>query len=116
MASSFSAVFLALFSASFSMLVQSLLLTVFVSFSVSTGSFSIAAVHFFSVASSSETSSRASSGQNSIHLGSPSQRSQAMAMPVSASSVMPPCGHAWMHQSQPLHLRSSRISRPVPSD
>jgi len=115
-ASSFSAVFLALFSASASMLVQSLFLTMLVSLSVSAGNFSRAALHFFSVASSSDTSSNASSGQNSMHFGSPSQRSQVIAMRLSGSSVMPPCGHAWMHQSQPLHLRSLRIRRPLVSD
>ena len=111
--SSFSVVFLALFSASDIMLVHCLFFTASVIFSACDGIFSSAAFHFFSTVSSSETSSRASSGQDSMHLGSPSQRSQAMATRVSGSRMSPPYGQAWMHQSQPLHLRWSIVSRPV---
>ena len=82
-ASSFSVTFMALFSASASRGFHSFFLTVFVKRSVSVGSFSRASLNLFSAASSVETRSRASSGQNSMHLGSPSQRSQAMALPVS---------------------------------
>jgi hypothetical protein len=62
------------------------------------------------------TSSKASSGQNSTHFGSPSQRSQATAMPVSELMLMPPCGHACTHQSQPLHFFSLTMMMPVFSD
>jgi hypothetical protein len=34
-------------------------------------------------------------------------------MPLSGWSVMPPCGQAWMHQSQPLHFFSLTIKMPV---
>ena len=115
-ASSFSVTFIDLFSASASRGFQSFFLTVLVKRSVSVGSFSRASLNLFSAASSVGTSSRASSGQNSTHLGSPSQRSQAMAMPVSGWSVMPPCGQAWMHQSQPLHFFSLIMRMPVFSD
>ena len=86
--------FIDLFSASASSGFQSLFLTVLVKRSVSAGSFSIASLNLFSASSSVLTVSRASSGQNSTHLGSPSQRSQAMAMPLSGWSVMPPCEQA----------------------
>jgi len=72
-----------LFSASASSGFQSLFLTVLVKRSVSAGSFPIASVNLFSASSSVLTTSRASSGQNSTHWGSPSQRSQAMAMRLS---------------------------------
>jgi len=62
---------------------QSLFLTVLVRRSVSAGSSSRATLKRFSASSSVLTSSKASSGQNSTHFGSPSQRSQATAMPVS---------------------------------
>jgi len=82
-ASSFSVTFMALFSASANKEFHSLFLTMFAKRSVSAGSCSKASLNLFSAASSVETRSRASSGQNSMHLGSPSQRSQAMALPVS---------------------------------
>ena len=90
MVSSFSVVFLALFSASDIMLVHCLFFTVSVIFSACDGIFSSAAFHFFSTVSSSDTSSRASSGQESRQWGSPSQRSQAMATRVSGSRISPP--------------------------
>jgi hypothetical protein len=74
---------IALSSASASRGFQSLFLTVVVKRSVSAGSFSIAWLNLSSASSSVDTSSKASSGQNSTHFGSPSQRSQAMAKPVS---------------------------------
>jgi len=82
-ASSFSLTLIDLSSASASRGFQSLFLTVLVKRSVSAGSFSKASVKRFSASSSVHTSSRASSGQNSTHFGSPSQRSQVTAMPVS---------------------------------
>lgn len=75
--------FMALFSASASRGFHSFLLTKSVKRSVSAGSLSKASLNLFSAASSVETSSKASSGQYSTHSGSPSQRSQAMALPVS---------------------------------
>ena len=82
-ASSFSLTFMDLSSASTSRGFQSLFLTMFVRRSVSSGSFSRASLKRFSASSSVHTRSRASSGQNSTHFGSPSQRSHATAMPVS---------------------------------
>jgi len=82
-ASSFSVTFMALSSASANRGFHSFFLTAFVKRSVSAGSFSRASLNLLSAASSVETRSRASSGQNSMHFGSPSQRSQAMALPVS---------------------------------
>jgi hypothetical protein len=105
--------FMALFSASARSGFHSFFLTVFVRRSVSVGSFSKASLNLFSAASSVETRSRASSGQNSTHSGSPSQRSQAMALPVSELIMIPPCGQAWTHQSQPLHCFSLTMSTPV---
>ena len=70
-------------SASASKGFQSLFLTVSVNRSISAGSFSKAPVNLFSASSSVHMMSRASSGQNSTHFGSPSQRSQATALPVS---------------------------------
>ena len=112
-ASSFSLTLIDLSSASASRGFQSLFLTVLVRRSVSSGSFSKASVKRFSASSSVHTSSRASSGQNSMHFGSPSQRSQVRAMPVSGWIVIPPCGQACMHQSQPLHFFSLTIMMPV---
>ena len=82
-ASSFSLTLIDLSSASASRGFQSLFLTVLVKRSVSSGSFSKASVKRVSASSSVHTRSSASSGQNSMHFGSPSQRSQATAMPVS---------------------------------
>lgn len=82
-ASSFSVTFMALFSASSKRGFHSFFLTVFVKRSVSAGSFSKVSLNLLSAASSVQTRSSASSGQNSMHFGSPSQRSQAMALPVS---------------------------------
>lgn len=82
-ASSFSLTLIDLSSASASSGFQSLFLTVLVKRSVTAGSFSKASVKRFSASSSVHTSSKASSGQNSTHFGSPAQRSQATAMPVS---------------------------------
>jgi len=115
-ASSFSLTFMDLSSASASSGFQSLFLTVLVKRSVSAGSFSRASLKRFSASSSVHTRSKASSGQNSTHFGSPSQRSHATAMPVSEWIVMPPCGQAWMHQSQPLHFFSLTMIMPVCSD
>ena len=112
-ASSFSVTFIDLFSASAKRGFQSLFLTVVVKRSVSEVSFSKALLNLFSASSSVDISSRASSGQNSTHLGSPSQRSQAMALPVSEWIVIPPCSQAWTHQSQPLHCFSLTIMMPV---
>ena len=95
---------------------QSLLLTVAVNFSVWAGRFARASLKRFSAASSESTISKASSGHDSTHFGSPSQRLHAMAFPVSECMVIPPCSHACTHQSQPLHLDSSVISKPVLSD
>jgi len=81
--SSFSVTFIDLSSASASSGFQSLFLTVLVKRSISVGSFSKAPLNRSSASVSVDTISRASSGQNSTHLGSPSQKSQAMAMPVS---------------------------------
>lgn len=95
---------------------QSLFLTVIVSCSVCAGSLSSASLKSFSAASSESTISSASSGHDSMHFGSPWQRSHAMAFPVSESIVIPPCSQACTHQSQPLHFLSSMISKPVLSD
>jgi hypothetical protein len=115
-ASSFSLTLIDLSSASASRGFQSLFLTVVVKRSVSSGSFSNALLKRFSASSSVHTRSKASSGQNSMHFGSPSQRSQATAMPVSGWIVIPPCGQACMHQSQPLHFFSLTMMMPVCSD
>ena len=115
-ASSFSLTFMDLSSASARRGFQSLFLTTFVNRSVSAGSFSKASLKRFSASSSVHTRSRASSGQNSMHFGSPSQRSHAMAMPVSEWIAMPPCGQACTHQSQPLHCFSLTMMMPVCSD
>src|SRR3990170_2317323 len=112
-ASSFSVTFRARFSASASRGFQSFFFTASVSRSVSAGSFSMASLNRFSAASSLVTMSRASSGQASMHFGSPLQRSQAIATPVSGWRTIPPCGQAWMHQSQPLHFFSLTIKMPV---
>ena len=82
-ASSFSLTFMALFSASANKEFHSLFLTIVAKRSVSAGSFSKATLNLLSASSSLQTRSRASSGQNSTHLGSPSQRSHATALPVS---------------------------------
>ena len=95
---------------------QSLFLTVIVSWSHWAGSFSSAPLKSFSAASSESTISSASSGQASLHFGSPWQRSHAMAFPVSQLMVIPPCSQACTHQSQPLHFFSSMSSKPVSSD
>jgi len=71
------------FSASARSGFQSLFLTVVINCSVCAGSFSSASVNRFSVASSESTISSASSGHASLHLGSPWQRSHAIALPVS---------------------------------
>ena len=92
---------------------QSFFLTVAVNCSVCAGSFSRASLKRLSAASSDSTMSSASSGHAWMHLGSPSQRLHAMALPVSALMAMPPCGQACTHQSQPLHFFSSMISKPV---
>ena len=115
-ASNFSVTFSARFSASASMGFQSLFFTASVRRSVSAGSLSMASVKRFSAASSLVTMSRASSGHASMHFGSPPQRSQATAIPVSGWRTIPPCGHAWMHQSQPLHCFSLIMRMPVFSD
>ena len=93
-ASSFSVTFRARFSASWSMGLKFLVLTASVRRSVSVGSLFMASLKRFSASSSVVTSSRASSGQASMHFGSPSQRSHAMAMPVSGWRTMPPWGQA----------------------
>ena len=87
-------------------------LTRLLSLSISEGIFSSAAVHVFSAVPSSDTSCRASSGQESMHFGSPPHRSQAMAMRFSGSRAMPPYGQAWMHQSQAEHFFSSTFMMP----
>ena len=115
-ASSFSLTFIDLSSAFARRGFQSLFLTVLVKFSTSAGSFSKASLKRLSASSSVHTSSKASSGQNSTHFGSPPQRSQAAAMPVSELIVIPPCGQACMHQSQPLHFFVFIIKMPVFSD
>jgi hypothetical protein len=115
-ASSFSLTLIDLSSASARRGFQSLFLTVFVRFSISAGSFSKASLKRVSASSSVHTSSKASSGQNSTHFASPPQRSQAAATPVSELIVIPPCGQACMHQSQPLHFFSFIIKMPVFSD
>ena len=56
---------------------------------------------------------KALSGQKGIHLGSPPQVSQRMALCELGLSVIAPNSQAWMHQSQPLHLSSSTIMAPV---
>ncbi len=112
-ASSFSFVFMARFSACSRRGLKSFFFTASVRRSVSAGSLSIASEKRFSVASSVVTMSSASSGQASLHLGSPPQKSQAMTTPVSGCSTIPPCGQAWMHQSQPLHCFSLTIRMPV---
>jgi hypothetical protein len=111
--SSFSLTLMDLSSASTSKGCQSLFLTRVVRRSVSSGSFSRASLNRFSASSSAHTKSKASSGQDSTHFGSPSQRSQVTATPVSEWMVIPPCGHACTHQSQPLHLFSFTIMMPV---
>jgi hypothetical protein len=115
-ASSFSLTLMDLSSASASSGFQSLFLTMLVRRSVSAGSFSRALLKRFSASSSVHTKSKASSGQNSTHFGSPSQRSHATATPVSEWIVMPPYGQACMHQSQPLHFFSLTMIMPVCSD
>ena len=70
-------------SASASSGFQSLFFTMFVRRSVSAGSFSRASLKRFSASSSVHTSSKASSGQDSTHFGSPLQMSQVTAIPVS---------------------------------
>ena len=95
---------------------QSLFLIVAVNFSVCAPRFARASLKRFSAASSDSTISKASSGHDSTHFGSPSQRSHAMAFPVSEWMVIPPCSQACTHQSQPLHLSSSIISKPVLAD
>ena len=89
-ASSFSLTRIDLSSASASSGFQSLFLTVLVKRSISAGSFPRASLNRVSASSSVHTSSKASSGQNSTHFGSPSQRSHASAMPVSELMVIPP--------------------------
>ena len=111
--SSFSLTLIERSSASASKGCQSLFLTMLVSRSISVGSFSKASLNRFSASSSVDTRSRASSGQDSTHFGSPSHRSQVTAMPVSEWIVMPPCGQACMHQSQPLHFFSFTMMMPV---
>ena len=90
---------------------QSFFLTVAVNRSVCSGSFESASLKRLSAASSDSTISRASSGHASMHFGSPSQRLHAIALPVSAWMVIPPCGQACTHQSQPLHFLSFMTSR-----
>jgi len=104
------------FSASSSMGFQSFFFTASIMRSVSAGSLSIASLKRFSAASSLVTISSASSGHDSMHFGSPLQKSQATAIPVSGWRTIPPCGHAWMHQSQPLHFFSLTMRIPVFSD
>lgn len=101
------------FSASASTGFQSLLLTMLVMRSVSSGSFAMVSLTRLSAASSVLTNSRASSGQNSMHWGVPLQRSQATAKPESEWMEIPPCGQACTHQSQPLHFFSLTIIMPV---
>jgi len=81
--SSFSLTLIDRSSASASSGFQSLFLTMLVMRSVSAGSFSRASLNRFSASSSVHTSSKASSGQDSTHFGSPLQRSQVTAIPVS---------------------------------
>ena len=114
-ASSFSPTFMLRCSASARRGFQFLLLTVLVSSSHWAGIFSTALLNIFSASSSVATSSRASSGQNSTHWGSPLQRSHAVARPVSGWMAMPPYSQAWTHQSQPLHFLSLIMMMPVPS-
>lgn len=90
---------------------QSFFLTVAVNWSVCAGSFSRASLKCLSASSSDSTMSSASSGHAWMHLGSPSHRLHAMALPDSAFMAMPPCGQACTHQSQPLHFLSSIISK-----
>lgn len=115
-ASSFSVIFSDRFSAAAKRGFQSLFLTAVVNCSVCAGSFFSASLKRFSAASSESTISKASSGHASTHFGSPSQRLHAMAFPVPEWMVIPPCSQACTHQSQPLHLLSSMISKPVLSD
>ena len=82
-ASSFSLTLIDLSSASASRGFQSLSLTILVKRSVSAESLSSASLNLFSAPSSVHTSSKASSGQDSTHFGSPLQRSQVTAIPVS---------------------------------
>jgi len=81
--SSFSLTLIDRSSASASSGFQSLFFTMVVKRSVASGSFSRASLNRFSASSSVDTRSRASSGQDSTHFGSPSQRSQVTAIPVS---------------------------------
>lgn len=104
------------FSAAASSGFQSLFLTVVVSSSVFAGNCWSASLKSFSASSSDVTRSNASSGHASLHLGSPWQRSHAMALPVSLWMVIPPCSQACTHQSQPLQRFSSMIRSPVFSD
>ena len=115
-ASSFSAILSERCSAEASSGFQSFFLTVAVNCSVCSGSFVRASLKRLSAASSDSTMSRASSGHAWMHFGSPSQRLHAMAFPVSAWMVIPPCGQACTHQSQPLHFLSSMISKLLTSD
>ncbi len=71
------------FSASARTGFQSLFLTMLLTRSVSSGSFARVSLMRFSAASSVVKRSSASSGQNSMHCGSPLQRSHATAKPVS---------------------------------
>lgn len=114
-ASSFSETFSDRFSASAKIGFQSLFLTIVVMRSVASGNFATVSLMRFSASSSVATSSKASSGQNSTHCGSPSHRSQVTAKPVSEWIAIPPCGHACTHQSQPLHFLSLTIMMPVSS-
>jgi len=114
--SSFSLVFKALFSASASRFDHSFFFTISVILSTSLGSSCNAVLHLFSNSVSSDISSRASSGQELTHFGSPPQRSQAMTVVLSGWWARAPCGQACMHQSQPLHLSSSTVRKPFSSD
>ena len=81
---SFSVIFSDRFSAVARSGFQSLLLTAAVNFSVCADRFANASLKRFSASSSESTISKASSGHDSTHFGSPSQRLHAMAFPVSA--------------------------------
>jgi hypothetical protein len=58
----------------------------------------------------------ADSGQASMHLGSPLQASQTMALRVFGCKVTAPYSQAPMHQPQPSHLASSTFTTRVSLD
>jgi len=60
-------------------------------------------------------SSNAFLGQNSMHIGLPSQRSQVTTVFLLAWNVMAPNSQTLMHQRQPIHADSSMRIPPVAS-